>query len=120
MTSLPSAPADGQSLRDSAFGLLRIRRQQLIRQCSIAAIRHGLLNDEVTSDDVRAVVPIPLGINPKLIGAVFNGLATAGILKRTGSRNSVRPESHARPISVWQLVDVSAAKRWLRGEEAAR
>lgn len=100
---------DGESRRDAALNLLRVRRTDLIRACTTAALRVVLDRGEVCADDVRAVVPIPVDISPKLVGCVFRDLADAGILRRDGYRNSIRPAAHARPLSLWRLADASAA-----------
>lgn len=100
---------DGKALRDAALNLLRVRRADLIRECTSAALRVALDRGEVCADDVRAVVPIPADISPKLVGCVFRDLADAGILRRAGFQNSTRPAAHARPLSRWRLADADAA-----------
>jgi hypothetical protein len=105
--------AEGEARRDKALLLLRVRRADLIRKCTAAAIRIALHWREVCADDVRLVVPIPGDISPKLVGVVFRDLADAGILRRNGFRPSKRPAAHARPLSVWQLADADAARAWL-------
>lgn len=104
---------EGESRRDTALNLLRVRRTNLIRECTVAALRIAIEQSEVSADNVRAVVPIPDDISPKLMGVVFRDLADAGILLRDGYRNSTRPAAHARPISVWRLADANAAIAWL-------
>lgn len=113
MTILPSTPSEGEALRDAALAVLRIHRATLIRQCQRAAVLAALADGEVTADAVRAAVPIPDGINPKLVGAAFRDLATAGVLERVGYVVSRRPAAHARPLSLWHLADANAATRWL-------
>src|SRR5437016_4857898 len=113
MLSLAPNTPDGEGHRDDALNLLRVRRAELIRDCTSAALRVALDRGEVTADDVRALVPIPPNISPKLVGVVFRDLADAGILRRSGFRNSNRPAAHARPLSVWRLADAAAASAWL-------
>ena len=100
---------EGEARRDSALNLLRVRRAGLIRECTAAALRVALDRGEVCAADVRDVVPIPLGVSPKLVGCVFRDLSDAGILRREGFRPSRRPAAHARPLSVWRLADAAAA-----------
>ena len=85
------------------------RRPELIRDCTAAALRVALDSGAVCADDVRAVVPIPDGINPKFVGCVFRDLADAGILRRDGYQPSKRPKAHARPITLWRLADAHKA-----------
>ena len=105
--------ADAEARRDKTLSILRVRRANLIRECTAAALRAALDRGEVCADDVRAVVPIPGDISPKLVGVVFRDLADARILRRAGYRPSTRPAAHARPVSVWQLADADAALAWL-------
>ena len=105
--------AEGEGRRDAALNLLRVRRADLIRECTAAALRVALDRGEVCADDVRALVAIPADISPKLVGCVFRDLADAGILRRTGFRTSARPIAHARPLSVWTLADADGATAWL-------
>lgn len=105
--------AEAESRRDAALSLLRVRRADLIRECTAAALRVALDRGEVCADDVRAVVTIPADISPKLVGVVFRDLADAGIFRRAGFRTSTRPIAHARPLSVWRLADAAAALAWL-------
>jgi len=104
---------DGEARRDRALTLLRVRRAELIRECTAAALRVALDRGEVTADDVRDAVQIPPDISPKLVGCAFRDLAEAGILRRAGFRNSTRPAAHARPLSVWLLADVPGARTLL-------
>ncbi len=111
MSSLSPAGAEGAARRDAALNLLRVRRADLIRECTAAALRVALERGEVCADHVRALVPIPPDISPKLVGCVFRDLADAGVLRRAGFRNSQRPAAHARPLSVWRLADAAACGR---------
>jgi len=109
MTVLYDVGSDGKARRDAALNLLRVRRAALIRECTAAALRIALEAGEVCADDVRAVVTIPPGVSPKLMGPVFRDLADARILRRDGYRLSKRPVAHARPLSFWRLADAAAA-----------
>lgn len=111
MHILPNDSPDGEARRDAALNLLRVRRADLIRRCTVAALRVALERGEVVADDVRAAVPIPPGVSPKLVGYVFRDLEDARILRRVRFRNSTRPASHARPLSVWALADAAATAR---------
>lgn len=115
MTILPSIDkdGDGETLRDAALYLLRQRRAALVRDLARAAVRLALTGDDITADDVRAVVPIPNGIRPVVVGAAMRDLADAGIIQRVGYRPSARAVAHARPLSVWRLADAAAAHAWL-------
>ncbi|MFO0821976.1 MAG: hypothetical protein U0792_02470 [Gemmataceae bacterium] len=109
MGILPDDKGEGERRRDAALNLLRVRRADLIREFTAAALRVALERGEVCADDVRPLVAIPDGISPKLVGCVFRDLADAGILRRVGFRNSARPAARARPLSVWRLADPAEA-----------
>jgi hypothetical protein len=68
----------------------------------------------VTADDVRAAVPLPPGLSPKLFRAVPGPLAEEGIIRGGDFVKTSRPEGHARPIQVWVLADRQAALDWFR------
>jgi len=113
MTDQPNG-ANGQERKRGALHLLKETRAPVIRRGQRFLLQR-LLNRGVASiDDVRAVIDIPSGVNPKCLGAVPGALAKAGIIERAGYHNSDRPEAHARPVSVWRLVDREAAEQWLR------
>jgi hypothetical protein len=84
-----------------------------VRRC-----RHALLSlvqrqETATIEDVRAVVPIPEGMNPKLYGTVPGGLASAGAIRQAGYVKGVRRESHARPIAAWKAGNLESLYLWI-------
>jgi hypothetical protein len=104
---------EGEARRDAALNLLRLHRAAIIRDLTRAAVLLALERSEFTADELRAKVTIPPGIRPVVVGAVFRDLADASILCRVGYRNSKRAAAHARPVSIWRLVDSEAALAWL-------
>ena len=104
---------EGIRRRDMALTRLRERCTPIIRQLQIAAIRVALETGTVCADDVRALVDIPPGTSPKVVGAVFRELASGGLLSHIGSRPSERPIAHARTINVWRIADFAAASAFL-------
>ena len=118
MTSIATGSrglADGLARRDVAHRLLAARRDVFVRRGRRALLRAMLAGNGVaTADDVRAAVPLPPGVNPKLFGPVPTELVAAGVIAADGYAKSNRPEAHARPVQVWRLVDRAAAERWLR------
>lgn len=105
---------EGEARRDAALALLRANRAAIIRDLIRAAATLALQQGELIADDVRAVVPIPTGIRPVVVGAAMRDAADNGIIGQTGEyRRSRRPEAHARPLPVWKLRDAAAAHAWL-------
>jgi hypothetical protein len=112
-TETTNPAAEGERRMLSAFALLAARREALIRRARRALLAVVIDRTEGTVDDVRAAVPLPAGINPKVFGAVPCELAEAGIIAANGYAKSARPEAHARPVQVWRLIDRAAASHWL-------
>lgn len=118
---MSDAASTGPELRDEALVLLRRKNPDVVRVCTLEALRIVLGDGRVTADDVRNAVTIPDGVNPKVVGAVFRDLSDAGIIRRDGYVQSRRPKAHARTITVWVLGDAEkAATRYhaLRGSPA--
>ena len=106
-------PLEGMRRRDAAFTLLEARRAALVRGARRAFLGRLLERGEATIDDVRDVVPLPDGIDPKTFGPIAKALAKLGIIEAAGFAKSRRFEAHARPITVWRLKDRAAGLRWL-------
>ncbi len=62
-----------------------------------AVLSQKPIGARMTVDDVRAVVPIPDGIDGRVMGAVFNQEGW----QADGYANSKRRECHGRPIRVF-------------------
>jgi len=105
--------ADGDRRKAEAIALLADRRELYVLRGRRALLSALLATGQATADDVRDVVELPNGINPKCFGAVPSALAREGIIRRVGYVPARRPDAHARPVSVWALVDRDAAMRWL-------
>lgn len=104
---------EGRRRRDAARARLRAHRARFILRGRRALLFRLLDVGAGTIDDVRLVVVLPPGLNPKLFGCVPDDLAEARIIERVGFTASTRPAAHARPVSVWRLVDRAAAEAWL-------
>jgi hypothetical protein len=116
MSALPSLAAgelEGEARKREALALLADRRRALIRRASRELLEHLLLTATATADDLRELVPLPDGINPKVFGAVFAGLAEEKLIHQIGFEQSRRPLAHRRPVGVWHLADRDTALAWL-------
>ena len=105
--------AEGERRKLDAHATLEARRELFILRGRRALLLRLLDEGEATADDVRAAVELPDGIDPVCLGTVPGELARAGIVERIGFAKTARPEAHARPVSVWRLVDRAAAITWL-------
>jgi hypothetical protein len=105
--------ADGDQLRDLALNRLRAARSALVRRLMGAFLQHLIDNGPDTSDAVRALVPIPVGVDPRVTGAAIRGLAERGLIASVGRRKSGRGVAHARKLDVWAVADLDSARLWL-------
>ena len=105
--------AEGERQRDIALARIAEKRPALKLLLQRAALAIALERGTVTADDVRAAVPIPSNVNPKLNGAALRALAALGILTAGDYVPSGRPVAHARPVRVWHLADRDWAHLWL-------
>lgn len=103
----------GAVRKSKALAGLAAGRAPLIRAAQRALLLHLVDNSTATIDDVRDRVALSEGTNPKVFGTIPAALVSAGIIAPAGFIKSRRPESHARPVTVWQLIDRDSALRWL-------
>jgi len=99
--------------KDAALATLDACRREYTQRGRRALLKALLTTGAATADDVRDLVELPTGINPKLFGAVPGPLAKAGIIRQSGFAKTNRPEAHGRPVIVWALANRVAAERWL-------
>ena len=99
--------------KDAALATLDARRSEYTQRGRRALLKALLTTGTATADDVRDLVELPAGINPKLFGAVPGSLARSGIIRQSGFAKTSRPEAHGRPVIVWALANRAAAEKWL-------
>lgn len=109
----PAGRLEGRRRKLSAHALLEAHREFYIRRMARALVQALLDRGRATADDMRRAVELPARIDPRCCGAVTGPLARAGIMRRVGYLPSARREAHARPLSVWELIDAAAARYWL-------
>jgi hypothetical protein len=113
MTTSTAGRVEGERRRDHAHGLLHAARAALIRRIQRAYLLHLLDHGPATIDAVRQLVPIPPGIDPRVVGAAVHSLATAGLIVSVGRQKSCRPKAHARKLDRWDIADRAGAAAWL-------
>ncbi len=113
MVALQSGQTEGEARKQEQLAMLRERRAVYVRRGQRALLGRLLEGGNATADDVRQVVELPPGIDPKLFGAVPGSLARGGIIERAGFVKTARPTAHARPVTLWQLRDAAKARQWL-------
>ncbi|MGL4462736.1 MAG: hypothetical protein ACRDD1_03435 [Planctomycetia bacterium] len=113
MIALPNNHSEGDRLKRLALKRLKRRRNFYVRRGCRAMIERLFVFGEATMDDVRAVVELPPGVDPKLFGAVASTLRSAGVVRSIGYTKTKRAVAHARMLNRWRLADPDAARRWL-------
>ncbi len=104
----------GVVLRDRALTRLRARRPALTRAIQRAFLRLLLEHGPATSDLVRDLVPIPPGVDPRVVGAAVRGLSSDyDLIRSVDRRRSRRAPAHGRKLEVWDVNDWAAARQWL-------
>lgn len=106
-------PPDGQARKQAAQDRLEACRAVYILKGRRALLTAVLAKGQATADDVRDGVELPEGIDPVCLGCVPGPLVKTGIIRRAGFAPTTRTAGHARPVTVWELVDRAAAMRWL-------
>lgn len=109
----PDCRCEGERRKADALAVLADRREVLVRRAQRALLAVLLEHGTATADDVRELVELPPGIDPKCFGAAPGALARRGIIAADGFAKTARPEGHARPVTVWRLADAEAARCWL-------
>jgi hypothetical protein len=84
-----------------------------VRRVQRAYLALLLAGGPSTTDPVRALVPIPDGTDPRLVGAAVRALAELRLIHRVGLSRSMRPEAHGRDLPLWAVSDRAAALAWL-------
>jgi len=106
--------SDGDRKKLESHAILESHRHIYVNRGRRVLLQTLLFCGRATADDVRELVELPPGIDPKLFGSVPGPLARAGIIRQAGFAKTCRPQAHARPVSVWALANRQAAEDWLR------
>lgn len=107
-----AARNEGDRRKRDALAHLEARAGLLLRGRRALLLRL-LIGGTATIDDVRDAVELSAGVDPTAFGAVPGPLATAGIIRNVGYAKTCRPDAHARPVTLWALVDRAKAEAWL-------
>lgn len=90
---------DAQRLKDKALDGLEAKYPDFLVRARHVAQRIAQRQGEVSADDVREVLSIPVDIHPSVMGALFRGPQW----RRIGYRPSSQPQRKAGVIGVWRL-----------------
>ena len=85
--------------KQTALNLFEITRSEFLSNCRWIARKIAKAKGNVTIDDVRNETKIPLGIDGRVMGAVFN----TPDFEKVGYSTTKIKTSHGRPIAVFRL-----------------
>ncbi len=106
--------SEGERARDAAFDLFRQHRPALVRRLQRAFLLHLLDHGPSTSDALRALVAIPPGVDPRVVGYAVRTLSfDYGLTRRVESTKTRRKVAHARDVQVWVAPDAVKVRGWL-------
>jgi len=89
----------GQKLKDLALDGLEGKYPGFLARARHVAQSIAERQGEVTADDVREILAIPVDVHPNVMGSVFREPRW----RRIGWRRSSQPQRHANRVGVWRL-----------------
>lgn len=98
--------------KQTALNLFEITRKEFLESCRWIARKIAKAKGNVTIDDVRNEVKIPLNIDARVLGAVFN----TPDFEKVGYTSTKIKSSHGRPISVFRLTPNALERENIRKE----
>ena len=104
---------EGERRKQDVLQTLAARRESIVNRARRKLLERLLASGKATADDVYRSMTLPAGIDPRCLGSVPGPVARAGIIRCIGYGKSDRRERHASILSVWALLDESAARDWL-------
>jgi len=104
---------ESRQRKDEALANHEARRCYVLLHARHAFLNYLLETGTVTADDIRGKIEIPDGVNPVCLGSVPGLFARGLMIRRCGYVESTRPAAHARPLSVWELLNREKAEQWL-------
>lgn len=93
----------GLEARDEALDRVELstaERKEWVRRGRLIAQNHIVLHKSITSDELRQIHPVPEGVDPRILGAVFR---SPGPFIRLGWKQTENKDAHGRPIAIWGL-----------------
>lgn len=104
---------EGERRKGEAFANLEAHREVILLKSRRVFATVLLEKGRATIDDVRAVVVLPVGLNPTCFGPVATPFARQRFIERAGFCETTRSEGHARPVSIWELKSPHRVAQWL-------
>lgn len=96
--------AQGRQMRDAALSLFETTRKAWLDQARAEAVNHARTHGQVTINDVRRKIQLPVGVHPNTWGAVLK----CKELKPIGYDQAHHPEAHSRVVRIYGLNEIVA------------
>lgn len=99
-----------------AFDYFEKNRAAFLWKCRIVAEDLALRNtrNEITIDEVRERCPLPLGVDGRVYGAVFN----TDEWEKVGYTQTKVKTSHGRPVAIFRLKEKSYSSSLVEGQQS--
>ncbi len=103
----PDPDATGEERKEEAMAAVVEKRPAQIYkehlESALFAFAHG---SRFTVEQLTGIIGRPPeGVHYNAVGAIVNGMATRGLIRKTGRMvKSIRPGMHATEIAEWELV----------------
>jgi len=94
-------PTLGQQIRDAQLDMFEVRDSDFLEHCRSLALQIARRRGEVSINDIRAHLQVPVGVNPSVLGAVFRTKQ----FRKIGHCEASHKEAHARIVRVYALND---------------
>lgn len=85
--------------KQEALNLFEANRKEFLEYARWVGKRIAEKKGNVTIDDIRAEISVPLNLDGRVLGAVFN----TPDFERVGYSTTKVKSSHGRVVSVWHL-----------------
>jgi hypothetical protein len=92
---------------------VKMQKRRLIREAQCALVRYLLEHGRGSVDNIRAELNWPDVISERALGAVTDGLCSAGVTKQVDYTTTRRANGTVGTVAVWELTSDEAGRNWL-------
>lgn len=100
-------PITGDELKEEGIKkVLDKKPSQVYRDRLTDALKNFPVRSRISVDQLTGLVGRPpQGVHPSAVGAIINGMAKRGLIRKTGKPiQTTRKERHASPNAEWEVV----------------
>lgn len=91
----------GRAMRERQLDIFEQVDHQFLERCRALAVLVCKQRGEASINDIRAIIEVPSGVHPSVLGAVFRTKQ----FKSVGYTEAVHPQAHARVVRVYKLQE---------------